>query len=298
MGSELHLLAEGAGAERSIRAAIAEIGELEQRWSRFRPGSELCRLNAASGSAIELSEVTFDAVCRAVQAWRDTYGYFDPTVLPALERAGYDRSFDQLAPSGGAGDDPGTVAGLPSPGCAGIVLDAASRTVLLPPGVRLDLGGIGKGLAADRVLELMLDAGAEGALVNIGGDVRVGGVAPSPEGWLIDVDDRALVSLSAGAVVTSSVARRRWLVRGRSFHHLIDPATGLPAESGLMTVAVLGASAGSAEVVAKASLIAGERVGSSLIAEHGMAALLVGSDGISRRVGGFEAFELPVPVVR
>jgi thiamine biosynthesis lipoprotein len=289
MGSEAHVIVVGVAAERLVELAVRELEALEERWSRFRPDSELSRLNAVAGTPVELSPVTFDAVQRAVEAWRDTFGYYDPTVLRALERVGYDRSFELLAD---VGPRPRTEGPLPCPGCVGIELDPATRTVRLPAGVALDLGGIGKGLAADLVCERLLDAGADGASVNVGGDVRVAGESPSPDGWIIDVDDRAIVSLAAGAVATSSTTRRCWTAGGRSYHHLIDPATGLPAESDLVTVSVVGATAAFAEVIGKAALIAGRSIGSSIIVEHQMAALMVGADCAVSRVGGFEEFEL------
>ncbi|WP_334143270.1 FAD:protein FMN transferase [Rhabdothermincola sp.] len=289
MGSEAHVIVVGAAAGQLVGLAVRELEALEERWSRFRPDSELSRLNAVAGTPLELSPVTFDAVQRAVEAWRDTFGYYDPTVLPALERVGYDRSFELLAH---AGRRPRIEGPLPCPGCVGIELDPATRTVRLPAGVAIDLGGIGKGLAADLVCEHLLDAGADGASVNVGGDVRVAGASPSPDGWVIDVDDRAVVSLAEGAVATSSTTRRCWTVGGRGYHHLIDPATGLPAESDLVTVSVVGATAAFAEVVGKAVLIAGRSIGSSIVVEHQMAALMVGADRGVSRVGGFEEYEL------
>lgn len=289
MGSEAHVIVLGVAAERLAELAVRELEALEERWSRFRPDSELSRLNAGAGTPVQLSPVTFDAVQRAVEAWRDTFGYYDPTVLSALERVGYDRSFELLAH---AGVRPRTSVPEPCPGCVGIELDPTTLTVRLPEGVALDLGGIGKGLAADLVCERLLTEGAGGASVNVGGDVRVAGAAPSPDGWIIDVDDRAVVSLAEGAVATSSTTRRRWTVGGRSYHHLIDPATGRPAQSDLVTVSVVGATAALAEVVGKAALIAGTAIGSSIVVEHRMAALMVGADRGVSRVGGFEEYEL------
>jgi len=148
MGTDVEVLALGADD-----AVMAQLGALaadalearEAKWSRFRPTSELCRLNDAAGAPVVVSPDTFALIGRAVDAWRDTGGRYDPTVLAALEAAGYDRDFDDVTRTGA------TVSGAhpPVPGCAGVELDRLVSAVRLPRGVALDLGGIGKGEAAD-----------------------------------------------------------------------------------------------------------------------------------------------------
>jgi thiamine biosynthesis lipoprotein len=171
-------------------------------------------------------------------------------------------------------------------------VDLDASTVRLPPGVSFDLGGIGKGRAADLIVARLLDDGVEGACVDLGGDVRVAGRAPDPEGWLIAVADPwdddaeiAMLALADGAVTTSARTRRRWWFDGTEQHHLIDPVTGLPARSGLAAVTVVAAEAVWAEVVAKAAFVGGPDVGTSLIASSGAAGILVEDDHRVRRVG-------------
>ena len=110
-----------------------------------------------AGAPVVVSAETFALVARAVDAWRDTGGRYDPTVLAALEAAGYDRDFDDVRRRRrrrrGRGDPP------PVPGCAAIELDPLVSAVRLPAGRALDLGGIGKGYAADVVSAELLDAG-------------------------------------------------------------------------------------------------------------------------------------------
>src|SRR4051812_16428421 len=157
MGTDVEVLALGAD-----RDAMAELGALaadalearEARWSRFRPSSELCRLNDAGGAPVVVSTDTFALIARAVDAWRTTAGRYDPTVLAALEAAGYDRDFDAVARSGAAAVDDGADV----PGCAGVELDDLVSAVRLPADVTLDLGGIGKGFAADEVSAELLGA--------------------------------------------------------------------------------------------------------------------------------------------
>ena len=162
----------------------------------------------------------------------------------ALVAAGYDRSYAD--PSAGVHrvNEPARPS-APAPGCAAIELDATLRTVRMPAGVKFDGGGIGKGLAVDLIVEELLDAGATGACVNLGGDLRVGGLAPTAQGWILGVADPydaeliIPVRVDDGAVVTSTRLLRRWDKCGRTFHHLIDPRTGLPSTSDVDAVTVV-----------------------------------------------------------
>ena len=128
--------------------AADRVDELEARWSRFRPTSEVSAINQSAGSAVAVSADTVELVTKAIAAWELTEGAFDPTVLPALEASGYDRSFETIDTSMPA---PTGCDGQRTPGCAGIVVDLDRGTVLLPENVGFDPGGIGKGLAADLI---------------------------------------------------------------------------------------------------------------------------------------------------
>jgi len=184
------------------------------------------------------------------------------------------------------------------PGCAAIELDAGLGAVTLPAGVHLDLGGVGKGRTADVVAGRMITDGAEGACVNLGGDVRVVGRAPDDDGWVVAIDDPfrpdvelTRVVLVEGAVTTSARTNRHWPRPGGEAHHLIDPSTGQPARGGLASVTVLAAEASWAEVLSKAAFVAGADQGPTLLEGSGACGLLVHDDGSVTRVGGFERFE-------
>ncbi|MCP3818825.1 FAD:protein FMN transferase [Streptomyces sp. A3M-1-3] len=290
MGSAGHLLVAGGPGLELLALARSRLAALESLWSRFRADSELCRLNASPGRWVQLSAPTAALVRQAVRAWEATGGLFDPTVLPALEAAGYTRSFPDLPP-----ELPSGAAPAPAPGCAGIEIE--DDRVRLAPGVRLDLGGIGKGYAADLVAQELLAAGAEGACVNLGGDVRVTGRAPGTGAWTVAVEDEARpgtdlawLALAEGAVATSTRLRRRWQRQGRQLHHLIDPTSGAPAAGTVVTVTVVAAEAHWAEVLAKAALIAGPPAGVALLEAHGVAGLLVTEDGTAHRAGPWERY--------
>jgi thiamine biosynthesis lipoprotein len=292
MGTDVEVIVVD-GPDGAAEGVEARIEDLEARWSRFRPDSEVSRLNRAAGTTAVVSLETFRLVQRAVDAWALTEHRFDPSVLPALEAAGYDRSFDEMpAEVPGAWRTTG-----PAPGCAGIRLDPVVRAVTLPPDVRLDLGGIGKGYAADLVASELRDEGAAGVCVNLGGDVHAWGVPPDrAPSWVVAIEDPTGrhdlgdLALAAGGVATSTRLRRAWRRDGRPSHHLLDPATGQPAFEGLASVTVLAAETWWAEVLAKAAFVAGPRAGAALLARHGVTGLFVLDDDRVVELPGLGAF--------
>jgi thiamine biosynthesis lipoprotein len=255
MGSVAHVVVDGP--PRLLDVAADQVRDLERRWSRFIPDSELMLLNAAAGVPTVVSPETLLLVARCVQAWDLTGGAFDPTVHDAVVAAGYDRTFAALLPS------PHPAAGAPVPGVAGIDMDAETRTVCLPPGTRLDAGGLGKGLAADIVVDGLLRRGATSACVNLGGDLRAAGPAPDGPVWRIDVQHPlteqvvAQIGFEQGAVATSSPLRRAWLRGDAAVHHLIDPSTGRSATTTIASATVLAGEGWYAEAFAKAAVLSG-----------------------------------------
>lgn len=298
MGTTAHVIVTN-GAPGLADRAVARLEELEARWSRFLPDSEISRLNEMPGVPVLVSPETYQLVERALEGWRLTAGRFDPTLLRELRAAGYDRSFELIA----AGDAPNEhmVAAMAAPSrAADMKLDPSVGTVLLPPGAELDPGGIGKGLAADLVVALVLAGGAHGALVSVGGDLRVEGASPEGEGWIVAIADPmhgdrniGTVALDAGAVASTWRTKRTWTAAdGTRRHHLIDPATGLPAASGLAGVTVVTGQGWHAEVLAKAAFLAGPDDGAALLAANNAAGLLITHDGSIREAGAWAQYSV------
>lgn len=243
MGTDVELLLDAEPGERADRAldrAEEEFERLEQTMSRFRDDSELSRLNRA-GVAENASRDLVRVVELALAAREATGGRFDPTVHDAVVAAGYDRTFDAVAP-----DAPAAAAAPPARCGGGVRVDEAR--IALDPGSHLDLGGIGKGYAVDRVAELLAVLGP--CLVNAGGDLAVRGGS-----WPVGVTDDLTLELTHGGIATSGRDRRRWLRDGEERHHLIDPSTGRPATAGPLRVTVVAGSAAAAEIAAKAAFL-------------------------------------------
>jgi FAD:protein FMN transferase len=232
----------------ALTAAQEEVAACERELSRFDPASDLSRLNAAGGRPIPIGHRLLEGLGLALRAREDTGGRFDPTVLPALRAAGYDRSFELLE------ERPALAPGRWRAGAA-IELDERHGRARLEPGTAVDLGGIGKGYAAGRALDAMLAASSfAGGLVDLGGDIALGGEPPDGGPWIVAVADPrrrgetlAVLGLDTGGVATSGRDARRF-GPARSLHHLIDPETGESALAGPLSVTVVAPDAVTAEV--------------------------------------------------
>ncbi len=287
MGTTVELIAAPGSSERAMaRAANAtqRVFEREEaRFSRFRPESELSRVNARSGRWVRVSKPFATLVRRSLEAASETEGRFDPTVLPALKAAGYDRDYREIAASG-APDDEELAAirrdvrdlmvkqGTPCGAWREIELDGDRLKV--PEGAELDFGGIAKGWTVDLAAPNL--SNLRWAILDAGGDLRIVGAAPD-EGLDVGVEDpqargvEALrLRLRSGALATSSVTVRAW---GPGMHHIIDPATGLPALTPVVQATVWAETCAEAEVWSKAAILAGpailDRAPASLVMQSG-----------------------------
>ncbi len=233
----------------------------EERFSRFRSTSELCALNASAGewfaASAELCEVLWSALDMAAL----TGGLFNPLVLPALEAAGYTRSFtaaDTFIPGDAPQNPPMLV-----PDWRNLRVDRHGGRIRLPIGARLDLGGIAKGWAAQQTANRLAHYGA--CLVDAGGDMVARGTPDKSGGWQVALPALSALSalpdhyvtLSDATIATSGVDYRHWQRDGRTLHHLIDPRTVQPAANDVLTATVIAPDAVEAEAWAKSTLIAG-----------------------------------------
>ncbi len=288
MGCQINALVDAPGAD--LGPVIEWFAEWEQQLSRFRPASELMRLNRRGGRPAVVSQPLWEVLQLALEAAEWSDGLVVPTVLDAVLAAGYDRSFDQLARSS-AGQRPAGPQNRPSV-WRSIRCLAHGRQVRLPGGAALDFGGIAKGWAADTAARRLGELGP--ALVDVGGDIAASDPQLDGSGWPIGVphpqrpdEQIALLWLAGGGVATSGRDRRRWQVDGVEQHHIIDPRSGHPARTDVLSATVIAPSAADAEVAAKAALILGSRAGIDWLDQRpllaGMAVCEDGSVVASRR---------------
>jgi thiamine biosynthesis lipoprotein len=261
----------------ALGAAREEVAACERELSRFDPASDLSRLNAAGGRWTPVGCRLLEALGLAVRAREETGGRFDPTVLPALAAAGYDRSFELLEEREARWADDWRAG-------TEIELDMRNARARLEPESSVDLGGIGKGYAAGRALAAMLigTPALAGGLVDLGGDIAVRGESPEGGPWLVAVADPrragetlAVLALDSGGIATSGRDARRF-GPARSLHHLIDPETGESALAGPLTVTVVAPDPAAAEVHATTLAIAGPAEAEEHVAARpGISALYV-----------------------
>jgi FAD:protein FMN transferase len=268
MGTDVELIVDADRASAQLDAAEAEFHRLQRLLTRFDPGSELSRLN--EHGRIEAGPDLLEVVRLALAGRAATEGRFDPTVHDAVVQAGYDRTFAELPEDG-----PAPAAGAP---CGGAVrIDG--RLIELDRGVRLDLGGIGKGYAAENAATILATAGP--CLVNAGGDIALRDV-----GWTIAVTPELTLELEGGGLATSGRDRRSWRRDGRELHHLIDPATGEPAACDLLRATVVAPDAIQAEIWAKALFLAGSHAAAAEADAQRLPCVLVTRSGETRLAGG------------
>ena len=237
--------------------------EWEQVLSRFRSDSELCQLNINAGCEISVSQILWDVYQTSLEAEHLTNGLVTPLILQALIHAGYDRSFAMLfdcephsflnyeAAQGSLND---------------IVANEGTRSITLPLRARLDFGGIAKGWAAHQAAQRLGKIGP--ALVDAGGDIAVTAPLSNGESWAIGVENPfnresnlEVIHLHSGGVATSGKDYHRWMRNGATQHHIIDPRTGLPAETDVLTATVIAPTVMEAEAIAKFILISGSQIG-------------------------------------
>ncbi len=292
MGSDFHVLVVGGPADLADRAR-ARLEELEARWSRFQPASELTRLSSNGGEKVTVSTDTWQLIAAMVTAWQRTGGRCDASILPAIVAAGYDQDLGSLPrdrPSTGSGGD----LVRPTPGLGEVELDRASWSVRLPPGVQLDPGAIGKGFAADLVAAELLEAGARGALINVGGDLVIEGEPVDGDAWTVELQlasgPPVRWTLRDGAVATSSSRRRHWLVDGQRQHHLIDPATSRPISDPPATVSTVTGEGWWAEAAATAITVGGTDWARTWAPANAVTGLVEAADGLRHPLPGAERF--------
>lgn len=230
----------GGAEPAELRAVEALFQERDLLFSRFRPESELSLVNGTSGRFVRVSSAFAAAIEMALVAAEATEGLVDPTLGAAIEAAGYDRDFEELAP------DPRPARSAPVGSWQSVRI--AGRLLERPEGLRLDLNGVVKSLAVDDAIALLAGRG----FVAAGGDLATRGPLDT------ELPGGESVRLVAGALATSGSGRRRWLRAGRTQHHLIDPSTGSPADSPWEQVTVAGKTCFAADVSAKAAFLLGE----------------------------------------
>ena len=284
------------------RLLEADLAAVDLACSRFRTDSEICTLQASHPAQVtsapqptvsqQVSPLLAEAIAVALRAAELTEGDVDPTVGAAMSAVGYDRDFEEIQRAGPTAR-PVTVRTVP--GWREVRLEG--RILTMPAGIQLDLGATAKAWAADRSAARIAQRAGCGVLVSLGGDIAVAG--PAPEGgWRIRVQDvtgdpeetpdgpYALIAIRDGGLATSSTKARRWQRGGDVLHHILDPRTGLPAETVWRTVSVAAGTCADANAASTAAVIRG-RAALGWLAGLGLPSRLVDATGVVVTVAGW-----------
>lgn len=291
MGVKCEVTVVGNRGIPAVRDALAQVSVLESLWSRFDPSSDISRLNRAGGAPTWVADETVTLVRHMIAAHAATAGLFDPTLLPAQLLAG-----DRASLCDSRGDS--TV--IPSPVSHEIeAIEFVDDSVIrLPQGLLLDAGGIGKGLAADMIAQSVMDSGADGTCINLGGDMRCIGATPDPRGWTVSIsspddwnESVTAVCVSDGAVATSSLGARS-ASNGAVTAHVFDPRTDGPSCRAFAGASVIAGTAAWAEAFTKYVLLGEPDTTFPMLDSMGVGCLALDRLGVPRANAAWEGFVL------
>lgn len=283
------------GDENTLDQAEARVRELEAQWSVTEENSEICALNR--GGRAELSPETAELLDAALDMCRRTDGALDISTYPVLRAWGFTTG-EYCVPGGEA-----IAALLPLVDYGRVVLEAGAAA--LPPGMEIDLGSVAKGYTGDALAALLKQGGADSALLDLGGNIQAVGSKPDGSPWRVAIRDPAgdgnigVVEVADQAVVTSGGYERYFEEDGVRYWHIIDPATGWPARSGLASVTVVGESGLLCDGLSTALFVMGREGALEHWRQHrDFEAVLVSEDGSVTITAGLEERFTPADPAR
>ncbi|MBI9050917.1 MAG: FAD:protein FMN transferase [Anaerolineaceae bacterium] len=284
MGTDIHALMDmdEETAWQAFEQVPLWFEEWEQCLSRFLESSELSRINRQPDLRQKVSVVFGEVLSLALETEKRSESLITPAILPALQQMGYDRSFDLLEDDVAEKTPQVKTSEISS---TGLIWEEASRQLVLPAGMQLDFGGVAKGWAAHQAAQRLAAYGP--VLINAGGDIAISGMRLNQQPWLIGVRnpfdremDFGMLPVLQGGVATSGIDHRSWHQNGKLRHHLIDPQTGVSAESDLVQVTILAPDVMQAERAAKQVFFYGSQKGMAWLAQHPQfGAILIREDG-------------------
>lgn len=265
------------------------MADVSRAVDRFRPDSDLSRINAAAGHLVPVSGRTIALVDVALDAAAETGGAVDPTVGTHLKGVGYVRDIEEIR--GRKVSVEHSSKDLPQADWTRVRVNHELGLVGVPAGMQLDMGATSKAWTADVAAHRIANSLNTGVLVEIGGDVAVAGAKKNP--WQILVSERAgepgqRIGLTRGGLATSSTTARRWRTGDKEVHHIIDPRTGVPADGPFRTATIWAPSAVEANITSTAAIILGDEAPGYLL-DMGYAARLVDQDGHVTTLGDWPA---------
>ncbi len=238
MDTEMYLTVYGDESDKAIEAAVAEINRIDDMLSVGDENSEIYQINN-SGSAV-ISDETYSLIERAIEIGEETGGALDITVYPLMDAWGFTTQ-DYRVP-----EDSEITSLLETMGADKISYDESTSTLTVAEGTQIDLGAIAKGYTSSRLMEIFAEYDVDSAMVSLGGNVHVYGTKVDGTDWnvaIADPDDTSSylggVKIADKCVITSGGYERYFEQDGVTYHHILDPSTGYPADSGLTSVTIV-----------------------------------------------------------
>lgn len=269
MGTYMEIRAIGRKAPQALDAIFARLVEIEDRMTKNNEASEIAAINQQAGlAAVAVSDDTFTVIERALHYAELTQGKFDPTIQPIVEL------WQIGTPQARVPGEAEIKAKLPMVNYEAIEVNRSNSTVRLnQAGMGLDLGGIAKGYAADEAVRILQEYGVKKALINLGGNLYAVGTNPNNQPWRIGIqdpeDDRnqfiAVIEAEDQTLVTSGAYERFLEHNGITYHHILDPETGYPAASDLLSVTIVTSNSMDADALSTSVYILGREAGLTLI---------------------------------
>ncbi len=259
MDTYMNLKAYGENAEKAVKQASDYIYNLSLLLDVTEPGSEIYKLNARSISSV--SDTTFDILSESVKYSRLTAGNFDPTVYPIVKAWGFTTDSDRIPTQ----EEIDSL--LPHVGMDKISLNASNNGVLFSdPETALDTGAIAKGYVSQKIYDIFKENGVDSAIVSLGGNVLAMGAKNQDAPWKVGISNPANPDTNIGTVsvinkflVTSGSYQRFFVKGGKTYHHIIDPSTGKPADNGLTSVTIIAEDGTAADALSTALFVMGRK---------------------------------------
>jgi thiamine biosynthesis lipoprotein len=283
LGTENILLAYGDKAEPALSLVQARLEEIDRRMSAFRSDSEIAQLAQQAGEApAKVSPDTFQVLSEGKRIGALSQGAFDITIRPLSALWSF-RGEREVLPLGEA-----IASALSKVDYSALLLAEKEGTAFLPkPGMSVDLGGLAKGYAADEAKRILLSHGVADALINLGGNILALGSYEGGKPWRVGLRNPlslkgayfAVLETHEETVVTSGIDEQFFLKHGKLYHHILDPRTGYPAESGLASVTVIGPKSLTADALATACFVLGKEQGTALLKAEGYKGVFVAKNG-------------------
>ena len=277
--------------EQALADGLEECGRLEKILSRTVEGSDVWRINNAGGEAVEVSDETAEVLRCALDISGKSGGAFDVTIAPASILWDFKSETPVLPDAETLAEAAGRVDYTK--------LELDGNTVRLPAGMMIDLGGIAKGYIADKVKVYLENKGVEHAILSFGGNIVAIGLKPDGSVWKVGIQDidkptgehMLVAKNTGGSTVTSGIYERGFTLDGVTYHHLLSPKTGWPAQNELASVTIFSDSSMQGDALATAAFVLGPEEGMKLIERlDGIEAVFIARDRVVTYSSGAGAY--------